>query len=575
MTHLSKYVDYLPTVLWSQERDPSQLLGRSLRIFEKILTGISDGVSPYPDEDVYISLEEIIDDLPNLFHPWRTPAPYLPWLASWVALTLRQNWSEYQKRKLIADIVTIYQQRGLKTSLQTFLDIYAVSQVKPRIAIDDGEAIFRAAFTADGRAQLHAVAYSHTVSLHAENLGVLLHPTAVAVDKQNYYIVADKGGLENLRDGQKKSWLPALWRVSSTGEIEYISGTPLPKPNPIHIGQPLTTPAAIVIDEQDRCYVLDIGPETTIWTGTDLVDAPKSGIYRFVRTASTPTRYQISTVIDQSKQEGQPTLPAIHPVDMVLHPSGHFIVLDRGGHNSANPKIFIVREDGRGVIEIVLDKTLIREPTALALESDRSVIIADAGQQNFLGNLVRPYPAEELAKFAPDLVRAEFDPDDFQSEWTITPLFKGKLDPLDNPLVFPTGLVFEMPKSLLVCDTGLKTGFMDGDASNRLMAEQAAVYRVNLTDPPTITRIISDKKLVHPTKITFDRDKNLLITDRGDNFSRGIEVEWRARLNEFGVIVHFSNQRFIESQERNQVRGGIASVVEEHKPAHTAWWLEF
>ena len=39
MINISSYVDYLPPILWSQENDPSQLLGRVLGIYEKILTG--------------------------------------------------------------------------------------------------------------------------------------------------------------------------------------------------------------------------------------------------------------------------------------------------------------------------------------------------------------------------------------------------------------------------------------------------------------------------------------------------------------------------------------------------------
>src|SRR3954467_14707486 len=41
----SSYLQYLPPVLWSPETDRRQMLGRHLRIHEKILTGLSaDGL---------------------------------------------------------------------------------------------------------------------------------------------------------------------------------------------------------------------------------------------------------------------------------------------------------------------------------------------------------------------------------------------------------------------------------------------------------------------------------------------------------------------------------------------------
>jgi hypothetical protein len=44
MPEQSSYLRYLPQVLWSSESDPEPLLGQALCVFEKILTGIADGV---------------------------------------------------------------------------------------------------------------------------------------------------------------------------------------------------------------------------------------------------------------------------------------------------------------------------------------------------------------------------------------------------------------------------------------------------------------------------------------------------------------------------------------------------
>jgi phage tail-like protein len=134
-----------------------------LCIFEKILTGIPDGIpinhitheqdkdgKPVDRTHEHDDFEKTIDELYNIFNPWKTDEDFLPWLASWVALTLQKDWSEYQKRKLISEIVSIYQEHGLKKGLYDYLDIYTTNEeARPRIVIDDGDAIFRATFMDD------------------------------------------------------------------------------------------------------------------------------------------------------------------------------------------------------------------------------------------------------------------------------------------------------------------------------------------------------------------------------------------------------------------------------------------
>jgi phage tail-like protein len=541
-TELSSYIDYLPRVLSSPENDPSQFLGRLLRVFEKILTGIPDGITIGDGNHERQPIEKTIDELSDLFTPWRTRPDMLPWLASWVALTLREEWSEYQSRKLISEMVSIYQQRGLKQGLYTYLDIYANSQVRPRIAIDDGEALFRATLREDGASRLHALAYSHTIPLSAAGsdetttLAVLLHPSAVAVDRQNDYIVADEGG------GEEKQWDPALWKVSSTGEVDYSSKQgALPLPRPLHIGSPLEKPSAVIIDNQDRYNVLDIGKAT----GPADQDA---AIYRL-----SPPKYEISTMIKEK------SFKAVYPVDMVLDASGRFIVLDRGWRprgfppeGPSKPKIVVVTE-GQPVEEHSLED--IAEPTALAMDGEERFIIADARDQRTLdpADLVLLDPANG---WQPLSLLAQVD---------------------QNPLIFPTGLVYESPQSLLVCDTGVRWGYSK-DQSNRALAELAAIYRVDLSKtPPEITKVMRGRKLVNPSKMTMDRSGNLIVADRGEAYRRGSEVkrEWRARAGEFGVVVHFSQQRPTETEDRNWIRRGIANIVEDQRPGHTSWWMEY
>src|SRR6478672_1956387 len=151
MTHQSdersSYLRYLPPLYSEVDLPRPQFsLGAVLRIFEKILTGIDDGVeishapAPTPgaavDAHVHPSIGAEISTLHELFDPWKTPAQFLPWLASWVALEFPELqgeplWDEYQRRKVTSQIAQIYRQRGLKAGLNQYLDLYAVGPTRP------------------------------------------------------------------------------------------------------------------------------------------------------------------------------------------------------------------------------------------------------------------------------------------------------------------------------------------------------------------------------------------------------------------------------------------------------------
>ena len=282
----------------------------------------------------HADFETQIDRLFELFNPWRTRTDFLPRLASWVALTLRNDWSEYQQRKLISQMVGIYQKRGLKEGLYTYLDIYAATAANPRIVIDDGEAIFHAVFADDGTAALRALAHSNSVSSGSDptrSVTVLLHPSGIAVDSNNQYFVCDYGELSSTAP-HAPPCPPALWKVSPSGEVDYARGNP-PMPMPIWSGSPLCTPQAVIVDANNQCVVLDAGDQ-------DPGNSLKPAIYRFA-----PASY--STVITS------PNFLAICPVDMVLDAMGNFIVLDRGTLMPGNiqatvppQKIVVVSEAG-------------------------------------------------------------------------------------------------------------------------------------------------------------------------------------------------------------------------------------
>jgi phage tail-like protein len=503
---------------------------------------IQNGISTIQGANELNDFEKTIDEIHQVFNPWNTN--FLPWLASWVALTLQKHWSEYQQRKLISEIVSIYQERGLKKGLQAYLDAYATDS-KPRIAIDDGAAVFRATFLENGTVVLHTVAYSNAISLQSETnthednsnedklVTTLLRPSAISVDNENNYIVVDKG------DSSLSMKQPAsLWKLSSTGDLEWKvdPSSSIPMPKPIYVDGCLKNPTAVVVDDKNRYSVVDTG-----------LNNYKPAIYRF-----DPSDSSLKKVTDES-------FPAVYPVDMILGRDKEFVVLDRGAcpREEAKPQIIVVSEGPPLSTERHPFKTVI-EPTALTMDFDGSYIVADSKSQSDSD------PAY--------LVR--IDP---TNNWSVSSLL-GEVPPEQNPLICPTGLAFdfENPESLYVCDVGIRWGGDDNDQAYVKMANPAAIYRIDLSQSlPTITQVTYENKLVNPTKMTIDRKGNLIITDQGEFPQITHLGNWRAKANEFGVVIIFSQQRPTSFKDRNQIRRWIENVVDEQKPANTTWWKKF
>lgn len=126
---VNHYVDYLPTIL---QADP--FVGKFLLAFE----GIMSGLSPRDQGDEFPKgLEEYIDNIHTYFNPISqegsdtAPSEFLPWLAGWVALSLRDEWKEETKRQFISQIVPLYRLRGTKAGLEKILTLYLESSDLP------------------------------------------------------------------------------------------------------------------------------------------------------------------------------------------------------------------------------------------------------------------------------------------------------------------------------------------------------------------------------------------------------------------------------------------------------------
>lgn len=136
-TRVSRYLDDLPAIY----RTPAaggrpDFLGRFLLAFEQILTGVGD-----PDRP---GLEEVLDGIPGsaggetvmagshrFFDPGpglpddqRAPAEFLDWLGSWVALTLRGDWTQDEQRRVLAGIIPAYRLRGTRDGVRRVLSAF-------------------------------------------------------------------------------------------------------------------------------------------------------------------------------------------------------------------------------------------------------------------------------------------------------------------------------------------------------------------------------------------------------------------------------------------------------------------
>jgi phage tail-like protein len=107
----ARYVKYLPALYAEQD----ELMGRFLMLFESVWT----------------PLGAQIDAMHHYLDPRTAPTGLLPWLAHCVDLALSDQWTEPQKRRLIASALPLYRRRGTRRGLQDFLEIYTGQ--KPQI----------------------------------------------------------------------------------------------------------------------------------------------------------------------------------------------------------------------------------------------------------------------------------------------------------------------------------------------------------------------------------------------------------------------------------------------------------
>lgn len=72
----------------------------------------------------YDDINEVIDDIPQLFRPYEAPEDFLPWLSTWVAFVLDENWPAEKKRYLLRRAVDYYKIRGTVRGLKLYLSYF-------------------------------------------------------------------------------------------------------------------------------------------------------------------------------------------------------------------------------------------------------------------------------------------------------------------------------------------------------------------------------------------------------------------------------------------------------------------
>lgn len=633
----SSYLQYLPPALWRDEPDaPEVSLGRFLLSFEKLLTGVEDGSSFVQSRYQHESIEHTLDVLHELYNPFKIQSDdsewteqWLTFLASWVGLSPLSSWDEHQKRKLIADAVEIHNIRGLKRGLYKYLEIYLVSELKPRITIDIGETVFR-------------LPLANALDKHAQVITSgppIIHPLSVQVDKtspsfKGQIIIGDYDphGTDSAR----------IWRIKSTGEYEYntiggrnsyyplYNGDPLnhiilPPPDPLKPvvdRKPIYTPIAIV-DDYDSYYGIADSGSGNSGSASKILRVPKLSPY-----ATT----SVSLVWVGP--------PMIRAVDMVINSSGNYVVLDRGNFDLGLPvgstggpldvcKILEIQPDMgtggiiTGAVLNQIDLPIIVEPMALTIHPDGDYIVADIGVDPVGGALVgtdgitiaststftsasatfitssvkvgdtlsilfgndsvdSPYQILQVVTETELLIlnsHGRFTGDTGQT-WLVhrrTEIYKINSTtgnptsllsgiPIQQPYpAKPTALLMEDSEHLLILDYGVKNR-----TGTKPLVQPARIWRLAIPPAtPSLEIVNQDIGFVWPTDMSMDLKENVIIVDQG---GRPDDRDWRAPdfPHEFGVILHFTDSAAPASYRTARA---ISDIIRTEKQAETYFRL--
>jgi phage tail-like protein len=107
------WIQFLPGIYQDADEEHADFLQRFLLISAHLTSGI----------------EERLSYLHEFFDPRLTQVRFLPWLASWLAMPILEEWDEEKRREIIQRVPELYRlrgtARGLKLALRLFADVKA------------------------------------------------------------------------------------------------------------------------------------------------------------------------------------------------------------------------------------------------------------------------------------------------------------------------------------------------------------------------------------------------------------------------------------------------------------------
>lgn len=75
-------------------------------------------------QHIFGSIEEQLDFMHLYFDSYEAPETFLPWLASWSAMIMEEDWPVTKKRRLIKKAMELYRLRGTIRGLQLFISLF-------------------------------------------------------------------------------------------------------------------------------------------------------------------------------------------------------------------------------------------------------------------------------------------------------------------------------------------------------------------------------------------------------------------------------------------------------------------